>query len=107
MTETLHDLRLEDDNKNIIAKYNIYIGDIIKLIYENISEEKLNQTKYLKIISPWEDISFNYFQAKTLAEEFEGISANCKIKEDKEKIKSIVEFISKTQKHLFINFYAD
>ncbi len=71
------------------------IGHIIKLIDNNLSEVELKKTFCLQFIDPYGDTTFNSPQIAVLLKEFESLFDNCQSVEEREKIKSIIEFISK------------
>ena len=102
------DMNLEDEHGNVIEAMQISIAEIIRLIDNNISENELKKTFCLQFIDPYGDTMFNLLQIGVLKKEFEYLSENCQENKEKEKLKSIVGFISKAEKlHTFVKFYGD
>lgn len=102
------DLSLVDEGGNIIEAKKISIGEIIRLIDKNISEDELKKTFCLQFIDPWGDTIFNYRQLGFLIKEFENLYEKCQTIEDKEALRSIINFITKAEEiHSFVRFYGD
>jgi hypothetical protein len=102
------DMVCEDESGNIIEAQNISIQEIHRLIHNNISSEELQKTFCLQFIDPWGDTLFNRLQLAYLIKEFEQLHNNCRIKEEKERLLSIINFITKAEEtHTFIKFFGD
>lgn len=102
------DIKLVDERGKIIEAKNIHIKEIIELIDRNISEAELKKTFCLQFIDPWGDTIFNRVQLGVLIEEFENLFDKCQTIEEKEKLRSIIDFITKAEKiHTFVRFYGD
>jgi hypothetical protein len=102
------DIKLEDERGEIIEALKIHIGEVFRLIDKNMSEEELSKTFCLQFIDPWGDTIFNRVQIGILIKEFENLFDKCQTKEEREKTRSIITFISKAEElHTFVRFYGD
>ena len=103
------DISLESDRGNITDSKDSYIGDVIELIDNNLSESELEKTFCLQFIDPYGNTTFNSPQTTVLIKEFELLFSRCQSTEEREKIKSIIEFISKAKDkvHTYIKFRGD
>lgn len=102
------DVHLVDENQNEVEALEIGIVEVGWLISKNISEEELKKTFCLQFIDPWGDTIFNRVQIGILRDEFERLLDKCQTNEEKEKLKSIIEFIAKGEKlNTFVKFLGD
>jgi hypothetical protein len=63
----------------------------------------------LQFVDPYADTTFNSFRKPVLVEEFKSLFDKYQSVEEKQKLKSIIEFISKVQDEAptYIKFYGD
>lgn len=102
------DIVLTDDEGNTIERLELSIGEVGRLIIENMSKDELSKTFCLQFIDPYGDTIFNLLQNGFLKKEFEKLLSKCEIKEDQEGLQSVINFITKAEKdYVFVKFIGD
>jgi hypothetical protein len=103
----MSDLQIEDGSGRAVRALDVHIQEFLRLVDRNISPDDLARTSCLRFIDPFGDTVFNELQLETLVKELSMIADSCKIAEEKKTLRSIIEFISDAEIHMYVKFYGD
>ena len=98
------EINLENENGQIVEKSNINFSDIIEALWKHGNEKEY---PWLWTIDPYGHTIFNVHQVPKITEELNNLSLKVKDKNTLEELKEIVNFMKKTEQHLYIKFIGD